>query len=76
MNIIEYVESSMSIELPEWQKAAVQDLYELCKSGDGKLYIVMRPFNGRKSFYTYLKQNNIPTCRELIQNGTTPENYR
>lgn len=76
MNIIEYVESSMSIELPEWQKAAVQDLYELCKSGDGKLYIVMRPFNGRKSFYTYLKQNNRPICRELIQNGTTPENYR
>lgn len=75
MNIIEYVENSMKIKLPEWQKAAVQDLYELYKSSDGKLYIVMRPFNGRKSFYMYLKQNNLPISKELTQNGTTPKSY-
>jgi hypothetical protein len=73
MDIVEYVENSMSIKLPEWQKCAVRDLYELCKSSDNKLYIVMRPFNGRSSFYTYLKQNNIPIGKELTQYGITPK---
>lgn len=75
MNIVDYVESSMGIKLPEWQKAAVQDLYELCRDGNGKLYIVMRPFNGRNAFYTYLKENKLPICKELTQNGTTPTSY-
>lgn len=75
MDIIDYVETSMNIKLPEWQKAAVRDLYELCKSSDDKLYIVMRPFNGRKHFYTYLRQNNLPIGKELYPHGTTTESY-
>ena len=75
MDIIDYVESSMNIKLPEWQKAAVRDLYELCKTSDDKLYIVMRPFNGGKHFYTYLRQNNLPIGKELFPNGATTESY-
>lgn len=75
MDIVEYVEDSMKIRLPEWQKAAVRDLYELCKTSDNKLYIVMRPFNGRESFYTYLKQRNLPICKELTPHGTTSTSY-
>ena len=66
MNIVDYVESSMNIKLPEWQKKAVEDLYELCKTNDDKFYIVMRPYNGRGSFYTYLKQNKLPISKELF----------
>ena len=75
MDIVEFAESSMNVNLPDWQKAALRDLYELCKTSDGKFYIVMRPFNGRSSFYTYLKENNLPISKELTQYGTTPTNY-
>lgn len=75
MDVVEYAEKIIGSELLEWQKAAVQDLYELCRDGNGKLYIVMRPFNGRNAFYTYLKENKLPICKELTQNGTTPKSY-
>lgn len=75
MDIVEFAESCMNVNLPEWQKAALRDLYELKEKDSGKFYIIMRPFNGRSSFYTYLKQNNLPISKELTKYGTTP-NYR
>lgn len=75
MDVVEYAEKLTNSKLPEWQKAALRDLYELHKNSDGKLYIVIRPFNGRKSFYTYLKQNNLPICKELTQYGAAPKSY-
>lgn len=75
MDIVEFAESCMNVSLPEWQKAALRDLYELQERDSKKLYIVMRPFNGRSAFYTYLKQHNLPISKELNKYGTTPTNY-
>ena len=75
MDIVEFAESCMNVNLPEWQKAALRDLYELQERDSKKLYIVMRPFNGRNAFYTYLKQNNLPITKELSEYGTTPTYY-
>lgn len=76
MDIVEYIETSKNIKLPEWQKIAVRTLYEKYRGSDEKPYIVMRPFNGRKAFYTYLKQNNLPIGKELVYNGETPNDHR
>ena len=73
MDIVEFIEQYIDIRLPEWQKAAIRDLYELQKNSDGKLRIIMRPFNGQNSFYTYLKQNNLPIGKELTRYGTAPK---
>jgi hypothetical protein len=71
MDIVEYAEKIIGSELPDWQKAALRDLYDLRKRDPKKFYIIMRPYNGTNAFYTYLKENNIPTCKELTQYGTT-----
>ena len=75
MDVVEYAEMIMNVELPEWQKAALRDIHKIYKSNNGKIYVVMRPFNGRNAFYTYLKENKLPICKELTQNGTTPKSY-
>ena len=75
MDVVEYAEKIIGSELPEWQKAALRDLHKIYKDSNGKTYLVMRPFNGRNAFYTYLKENNLPICKELTQHGTTPKSY-
>lgn len=75
MDVVEYAEKLVNAELPEWQKAALRDLYDLRKKDPKKFYIIMRPYNGANALYTYLKENNLPICKELTQNGTTPKSY-
>ena len=61
MDIVEFAENFMHVELPEWQKRHIQTLYEL--SRDNKIYICMAP-GGR--VLTYLTPK---TVKELTQNG-------
>lgn len=60
MDIVEFTEKFMSVEMPEWQKNYIRTLYELSREND--IYIV----KGRHGFYTYLKPK---TLKELVQNG-------
>lgn len=63
---MEYVETVLELELLDYQKAILRSLYETyIKKKD--MRIVMGPRNGQKYFYTYLKQNNLPICKELAQ---------
>ena len=70
MDIVEYVETVLGLELLDYQKALLRDLYEEYKNKKD-IRIIMRPHIGRNYFYTYLKQNNLPICKELTQSGKT-----
>ena len=70
MDIVEYAETLCGSKLPEWQKAVLKDTYELYKNKK-TIRIVMCPSAGRNYFYTYSKDNNLPICKELTQNGKT-----
>jgi hypothetical protein len=61
MDIVEFAERFMNIELKDWQKRHIRTLYEL--SRDNKIYICMAP-GGR--VLTYLTPK---TVKELINNG-------
>lgn len=60
MDIAEFAEKIMNVEIPEWQKNHIRTLYELSREND--IYLV----KGRRGFYTYLKPK---TLKELVQNG-------
>lgn len=70
MDIVEFVEKQCGIELLEYQKAILRDLYEEYKNKKD-IRILMCPHIGRDHFYTYLKQHNLPICKELTQSGKT-----
>lgn len=63
MDIIEFVEKFMHVELQEWQKLYIRKLYEVTREND--IRIVMGR-GGR--VYTYLTPK---TLKELTQNGET-----
>lgn len=60
MDIIEFAERFMNVEIPEWQKNHIRTLSELSRANN--IYLV----KGRRGFYTYLKSK---TLKELVQNG-------
>ena len=63
MDMIEFVEKFMNIELNEWQKKYICFLEKMPR--DAKIRIA----TGRRGqMYVYMDQ---PTTKELIQNGTT-----
>lgn len=70
MDIAEYVEKTYGIELLEYQKIYLRALHDEYKNtGD-----ILIPITSRRScieFYAYLKQNNLPICKELLLYGTT-----
>lgn len=70
MDIVEYVETVLGLELLDYQKVILRDLYEEYKNTKD-IRIVMRPHIGRDYFYTYLMQHNLPICKELTQSGKT-----
>lgn len=63
MDIVEFVEKFMHVDLQEWQKPYIRKLYEVTRENDVR--IVMGK-GGR--VYTYLTPK---TLKELTQNGTT-----
>lgn len=76
MDIVEFAEQETGTKLCEWQKCVLRDVYNIYLSKRNKLHLVMHPHHGRSYYLRYLEQNNLPICKELIQNGSTPENYR
>jgi hypothetical protein len=68
MDIIEFVEKFMHVELQEWQKLYIRKLYEVTREND--IRIVMGR-GGR--VYTYLTPK---TLKELTQNGETANNSK
>lgn len=73
MDIVEYVEKTYEIKLLEYQKIYLRALYNEYNEykKHGKMVIPMTSRMSCIEFYTYLKHNNLPNCRELIQIGTT-----
>lgn len=68
MDIVEYVETVLGLELLDYQKALLRDLHEEYKNKKD-IRILMCPHTGQNYFYTYLKQNNLPISKELTQSG-------
>lgn len=64
MDIVEFAEKFMGVELLEWQKKHLRVLDELRKDAD--IRIVMPRHAGRKQVYVYMN-----AYKELISNGTT-----
>ena len=61
MDIAEYAEKIMNVELPEWQKEHLRTLDKL--RSDGNIHVVMR---SRKQVYIYLDQQ---VQKELAYHG-------
>lgn len=70
MDIVDFVEKQCGIELLEYQKALLRALYEKYKNKKD-IQILMPRHIDRDCFYTYLKQHNLPICKELTQSGKT-----
>ena len=71
MDIVEYVEATFDIKLLEYQKTFLRAAYDEYKN-TGSIQISL---TSRRSciaaYYEYLKQHNLPICKELTQIGKT-----
>lgn len=63
MDIVEFAEKFMGVELLDWQKDHIRVLYD--KYRDNDVRIVMPKNAGRHQVYVYMKP-----IKELIANGT------
>ena len=63
MDVVEFAEKFMNVELPDWQKKYLRLLYESGK--DAKIYIRMPKDSGRHQALIHI--NNT---KELFSNGT------
>lgn len=63
MDIAEFAEKFMDVELKDWQKKHIRELYKM--SHAGAIRIVMPKDAGRHQAYIYMN------LKELIPNGTT-----
>ena len=73
MDIAVFAESFMNTKLPEWQKEYLRTLYDFQRNNpDKRIYINVRPHQGRDAFYTYFKEFAL---KELTQSGTTPNSH-
>lgn len=70
MDIVEYAETVLGLELLDYQKVFLRDLYEEYKNTKD-IRIIMHPYIRQDYFYTYLMQHNLPICKELTQIGKT-----
>ena len=69
MDIVQFAEEIVRVELPEWQKEYLRTLYDFQRKNPNKrIYINVRPFQGRDVFYTYFKEY---ASKELSQDGTS-----
>ena len=62
MDIIEFAEKFMNVELLDWQKKHLMNLYELSRQTD--IRVVMPKQAGKHQIYIYMNQT-----KELIQHG-------
>jgi hypothetical protein len=65
MDIVEFAERFIGVDLPEWQKKHIKTLYEM--STNEPIRIVMPKNAGRHQAYIYMNQ------KELILNGKTTD---
>ena len=63
MDIVEFAEKFMNIELQDWQKEHLRMLDKM--RHDSKIRVVMPKNNGRHQVYIYMDQ-----YKELMSNGT------
>ena len=70
MDIVEYIEAVLELELLDCQKVLLRNLYETYKNKKD-IRILVRPHIGRNYFYTHLKQNILPIYKELTQSRKT-----
>lgn len=66
MDIVEYAETIFGVKLLDYQKVLLKKMYEAYKNNKD-MQIIMNRHNAQFYFYTYLKQNNLPICKELSQ---------
>lgn len=66
MDIVEYAETIFGVKLLDYQKVLLKKMYEAYKNNKD-IQIIMNRRNAQFYFYTYLKQNNLPICKELSQ---------
>lgn len=67
MDIVEYAETVFGLKLLDYQKAFLKAMYEEYKNKKDIRIIMHRPYFCQEYFYTYLKQNDLPICKELTQ---------
>ena len=67
MDIVEYIETALELELLDCQKVLIRNSYENKKD----IRILVGPHIGRNYVYTHLKQNILPIYKELTQSGKT-----
>ena len=73
MDTAEFTESFMNVKLLDWQKEYLKKLYEFQRNNpDKRIYINVRPHQGRDAFYTYFKEFAL---KELTQSGPTPNSH-
>lgn len=63
MDIVDFAEKFMDVDLPDWQKKHIRELYEI--SRDETIRIVMPKNAGRRQAYIYMNQLK----KELTPNG-------
>lgn len=63
MDIVEFAESFMNVELKDWQKEHIRVLYDMRR--DSNIRIVMPRHADEHQVYIYMYKN-----KELIPNGT------
>lgn len=71
MDIIEYVEKTYEIKLLEHQKIFLRAVYDEYKNTGSICFTMSSRRPVIAAYYAYLKQNNLPICKELTQIGKT-----
>lgn len=66
MDIAEYVEMIYGLKLLDYQKAVLRVLYEAYKNKKD-IRIIINPRISQNYFSTYLRQNDLPICKELFK---------
>lgn len=70
MDIVEYIETALELELLDCQKVLIRNLYEKYENKKD-IRILVGPHIGRNYVYTHLKQNILPIYKELTQSWKT-----
>ena len=70
MDIVEYIETVLGLELLDCQKILLRNSYEKYKNKKDRR-ILVGPHIDQNYFYTHLKQNILPIYKNLTQSGKT-----
>ena len=75
MDIVEYIETVLELELLDCQKVLLRNLYEKYKNKKD-IRILVCPHIDQNYFYTHLKQNILPIYKNLTQSWKTLDSYK